>query len=282
MGRTIAIYGDTGSGKTTQIGELAKKVFKETGKRTRYYAADRGGYESIKALESVGVLDTVLYPHNADPWAWSMEVVDPEQDVSDIGLVAYDSGSSMAEMLLTDCKRMAGLGQDIGGRPAPKFKITKSDGTREVLGSNVDSHYMVVQGHMTDVIWRSTWMTPNGGPDVLWSFGLHRGEREDDTSVLGPQLAGKALTGRIPRWFNYTFRLASIPEMNAPPRHVLYLQEQSELGGMGMAFGNSRYPLSAFTALPEFIEPASLSEALTLIENGQREAEEALRNELGL
>jgi hypothetical protein len=108
-----------------------------------------------------------------------------------------------------------------------------------------------------------------------------RGEKQDDTPVLGPMVAGKALTPAIPKWFRYTFRLVSVPTTQGQaPRHLLYLQEQPDFGGTGMSFGNARYPIDAITPLPAVIEPASIIEAMELIEKAEAEAEEVLRKEL--
>ena len=54
------------------------------------------------------------------------------------------------------------------------------------------------------------------------------------------------------------------------------------MGGLATSFGNARYPLDATSILPPYIEPASLTEALRLIELGQAEAEDVLRQELGV
>ncbi len=116
----------------------------------------------------------------------------------------------------------------------------------------------------------------------MWTFSTDRGEKADDTPILGPKLAGKALTAAVPKWFRYTFRIVSIPMVDSTPRHVLYLHEQSENNGTVTGFGNARYPLAAQTPLPECIEPASLITALEMIENGQEEADAVLREELGL
>ncbi len=50
VGRTIGLYGDSGSGKTTQAGEYAKHVFKTRGKRTILNCSDRGGYDSVMQI----------------------------------------------------------------------------------------------------------------------------------------------------------------------------------------------------------------------------------------
>lgn len=278
LGRTIAMFGDSGAGKTTQIGELAKYRYKLDKSRTLIHSADMGGYDSIMPLVRLGVVEVRTFDPAVDSiWTWIDTAV---TNAEGFGVVAFDSATSMSESLLQSCAQLSASGQDIGGRPAPKFKI-KGQGDKTLnIGSNVDSHYMVVQSFMLDKIWKSTWMH-RGGVDVVWTFSVHRGEKADETPVLGPKLAGKALTAAIPKWFNYTFRIASIPTLDGAPEHVLYLQEQSDISG-AVSFGNSRYPLDATTALPASIKPASIIEALTLIEAGQVEADEALKEELGM
>ena len=156
-------------------------------------------------------------------------------------------------------------------------KLTVGSGLQ--VGANNESHYGLVQSFMLDQIWRSTWLASKGF-DVLWTFGLDRSEKVDASLVIGPKLAGHALTAQIPKWFQYFFRMISIPVMGCPARHLLYLQEQPDLNGTGTSFGNPRYPLDAETELPAVLEPASLVEALRLIELGQAEADDQLRKEL--
>ena len=282
MGRTVALFGDSGSGKTTQGGEFAKHTYKERGKKSVYYGADLGGHDSIAPLVRLGVVEVRPFGPSDDPWDWAMAAAECKDLGDDIGLVIFDSATSMSEALLNSCAKLSASGKDIGGRPAPKFKINRATEGTMVVGSNVDSHYMVVQNFMLDVIWRSTWLARERDVDVLWTFSVHRGEKADETPILGPKLAGKALTASIPKWFNYTFRIASIPQENQASRHLLYLQEQPDLGGFGMSFGNSRYPIDSTTPLPPIIEPASISEALNLIQGGQDEADATLRAELSL
>ena len=274
--RTLCIFGDTGSGKTTLGGELAKDQFKQNRTRTILHAADMGGFESIKHFISLGVIEVDSPAQDVDPWVWINEAVStPPAD--DVGLVVFDSATSMSEALLS---YIAKSDMKVGAQNTQKFTVTKNDKSLTV-GANNMNHYGVVQTFMLDMIWKSTWLA-KGGPDVLWTFSTDRGENTLDQPLVGPKLAGHALTSAIPKWFNYTFRVASLPVVDSPPRHVLYLQEQSENNGAVMGFGNARYALDASTPLPLLVEPASLVEALHLIQQGQEEAEANLRLELGL
>lgn len=273
-GITIELIGDSGSGKTTQSGELAKYVYKTRGKKTTLNTSDRGGYDSISALERKGILQVNELGPGDDPWIWLDHAVNGDALSEEIGLSIFDSGTSIAENLLTACHKSD---WQIGQQRTQKFLVAKGKENLSVSINN-EAHYGVVQGFMLEKIRQSTWLTRRG-IDVLWNFALWRGEAQDKSLILGPKVAGKALTPFLPKEFRYTFRIASIPVEGAEPLHRLYLTEHPELAGLGHAFGNARYPLGV-TPLPPYIEPASLPGALALIEAGQREADELLSQEI--
>jgi hypothetical protein len=277
-GFTLGLYGDTGSGKTAQIGELAKHVRKSRGKNLLLHSSDMGGFDTIKPLVRAGVVTVNQFkPESDDPWIYVNDAVTGAGLTDDIGAVAFDGGTSLSQALLTACSHST---FQIGQQRTQTFKVTGTAGKNLNVSINNEAHYGVVQGFMLDAIWKSTWLTRRG-IDVLWTFLVHRGEEQDRTPILGPKLAGKALTAQVPTWFRYFFRIDSIPQAEGAPRHVLYTSEHSELAGLGHSFGNARQPLDA-EALPSEIEPASITRALELVQEGQDSADEKLRVELGL
>lgn len=275
QGRTIALFGDSGSGKTTQAGEFIKWTYKNRKLRSRLNTCDKGGYGSIIPLEKLGVMEVNTLTPDDDPWIWTNNAVTGKDD--GIGLEIFDSGTGLGEELL---KAAANSPTQIGQQKTQRFGVTKGNQNLTVNLNN-EAHYGLVQTYLLDAIWKSTWLTRRG-VDVLWTFAVHRGEEQDRTQILGPKLAGKALTPAMPKWFAYTWRIASIPQEGGSPVHRLYLQEYPEMAGMGHSFGNARYPLDATTPLPPFIEPASIPHALDLIEGGQAEAEASIKAELEL
>jgi energy-coupling factor transporter ATP-binding protein EcfA2 len=280
QGKTIALYGDSGSGKTTQAGEYAKYVRRTRGRNSVLFSSDMGGFDSVNPLVRAGVVTPIQLGPDDDPWMWINDAATGRGLPNDIGLAIFDGGTSQSEALLSACAHSE---WQIGQRPNQKFTVSKGTGSDKrnlVVPSNTDAHYGIVQSFMLDAIWKSTFLTRKG-IDVLWTFAVHRGEEQDRTPILGPKLAGKALTAAVPKWFAYTFMLSSLPVEGEAPRHVLYTTEHSELSGMGHSFGNARYPLGV-TPLPAVIEPASLVQAMELIEKGQAEADQLLRDELGL
>lgn len=268
-GKTIALYGDTGSGKTTQAGEYAKFIKKTRGQNTILNTSDRGGFGSIKHLVKAGIVIVNELSPDDDPWIWIDDGVSGKNVTPDIGCVIFDSGTSNSEQLLSACSHST---FQIGQQKTQRFNVNRGEKTLQVSLSN-EAHYGVVQGFMLDMIWKSTWLIRKG-IDVIWTFSVHRGEEQDRTPILGPKLAGKALTAAIPKWFELCFRTATLTD-GPEPRHVLYTSEHSELAGLGHSFGNARYPLGV-TPLPAVIEPASLVEAIRLIDLGQAEADALL------
>lgn len=275
-GKTICLFGDSGSGKTTQGGEYAKYVRKTRGKNTTLYTSDRGGFDSISPLVRLGVVNPIELGPADDPWIWIDDAVNGVGCDENTGLAIFDSGTSQAEALLSACSH---ADFQIGQQKTQRFAVSRGAKTLNVSINN-EAHYGVVQGFLLDAIWKSTWLTRKG-IDVLWTFSVHRGEEQDRTPILGPKLAGKALTAAIPKWFEYTWRIVSLPQEGAEPIHRLYLAEYPELAGLGHSFGNARYPLGV-DPLPPYIEPASIPEALDMIERGQQQADVLLKQELGL
>lgn len=279
QGRTLGLYGLSGSGKTTQIGEYAKFIKKTTGKKTQLHAMDMGGFDSIMPLIDIGLIDVDIYNEADDPWTWINAAVSTVDDES-YGLKAFDSGTSVGEALIAYCAKAAAEGTQIGQERMFRLTIpTKAEPI--VIGANNKSQYGLIQTFLLDMVWKSTWLARRSGVDVMWTFGEHRAEDPNDAPIVGPKLAGKALTGSIPKWLRYTLRMVSIPGgQGEPARHVLYCQEQPELNGLGMSFANARYPLDATTPLPAMIEPASLPLFWNLIQQAEDEAKAKLTQEL--
>jgi len=274
IGRTIALFGDTGSGKTTLVGQFAKHVRRSRGLNTLLNSSDLGGYDTISPLVRAGLVSVDELGPGDDPWIWINKGVTGLNLTNDIGVVAFDSGTSDGEALLSAASH---AGFQIGQQATQTFKVNQGKETLSVSINN-KAHYGLVQGFLLDAIWKSTWLTRKG-VDVIWTFGTDRGEESDRTPILGPKLAGHALTSQIPKWFNYTFRVVSIPQDGAAPLHRLYLTEHQELAGMGHSFGNARIPLEAQTQIPAYIEPASILEAINIIDAAQAEADAAIAAE---
>jgi hypothetical protein len=299
---SFQLYGDSGDGKTAQVGEFAKWLFKTTGgkidpktervvggKRTRLYSADSGGWSTVQPLVDVGIVEVVPLVTLPNPFSWVNKItlgMVPKvvggkiawvKDLEGIGCVAFEGETAFSDRMMQAMADMAAAGINIGGDGAFNFM----DGDLKV-GSNNRGHYMQAQSALSRAISQSQWMLPDD-MFVIWTAMARRGEDDNQSQVLGPQAAGKALTNDLPRWFVYTFRLAAEPVQGKGVVHRLYMEDHKDRDLKGAkGLGNARVPMmmnEAKVKIPEFIEPASLVKAYEVVLAASAEAKKALIEE---
>lgn len=219
-----------------------------------------------------------------DPWVTANAAADGKrfangkwvkEDLSKFSIIFYESMSGIAEAVMLDSTKQNAEGKGVGGKA--QFVLNKGTGAEALkVAANTIVDYSSVQSFVTEVAWKSQTL----GLPIVWTTHVKRGTDEDNSQVLGPVVAGKALTTVVPRWFTYTFRLDAIPQAQGRPRHVLYVEEHTDTGLKG--FGNARIPLSAAaqsTTSPfkSVIEPASVVEAMKQIRQAQDAVEAEIR-----
>ena len=284
--KTILLYGRTRAGKSAQLGDLAKHIKITTGKNTRIYHVDNGGYGVLEPHIAAGFVE-VIEMEGTSPWLFLAkaalgQVRDSaghwvKGDLSNIGMIAFEGLTAFADELMVDLSEKAAAGQSLGGQASVSFKVT-SDGESINVGGNNMAHYNIVQNRITKEVWTSHKLQV---PYILWTASL---SKDDDSinsgKVLGPAVVGKALTSEVPRWFQYTFRIDALPsQQGKAERHVLYLgMSQDQTAGNAVVLGNTRVPLG--TELPPTIEPASLVQAMKLITDAENKAKEAMQKEI--
>lgn len=285
--RTVLLYGRTNAGKTAQIGELAGWIMSTTGKLTRLYTSDRGGLDTIRPYIDLGVIEVVEIG-DTDPWIFLNASVRGQVrkdgkwvpgDNANIGMFAFESLTSIADALMADMVTKAGQGVNIGGGANIAFPVSGDGVTLKVSGSNM-AHYGVCQSRIKEEVWASQRLNADF---ILWTAGASKDDDpEASGKVVGPAVVGKAMTAEVPRWFNLTFRIDALPAaMGKPERHLLYLGNHTDLSaGNAVGLGNIRMPLDGGTLTKNVIEPASIVEAINLIDKGADTATEALRTRL--
>ena len=287
--KTILLYGRSGSGKTTLIGELAEHVMSTLGLKTRLYTADRGGVAAIQPYIDLGIIQ-VIKLDGSDPWifldqASKGNVRDKDGkwaagDNSKIGCFAFESMKSCADSLMEYMKAKSAAGVNIGGGGNVSFKASGEGQTLSIGGSN-QAHYGIAQGFMTEKIWASQTLN---APFIIWTSAVGK---DDDTNaggkVLGPDVIGNKLTPVTPGWFDLTLRTDVTPAtMGTKEKHLLYMGIHADTAAGGAAaLGNVRLPLDAKPLEKTIIEPASLVQALKLLEGGAQSATEVIRKRLG-
>lgn len=281
--RHLLIFGPTGSGKTSQLGELAWDDYKRTGKVTRLYTADKGGWDPVEAEVRAGIIDPV-HLDGINPWTFNAAVAgfipgpgpndawtrDGERDAK-TGHVAFESLHGWGTLQMQDlAERAAGMGrpiENVGGESPIRFMkgLAGTPAGKDFIGSNNKSHYGIVQGNLRDLCWKS-FLLPW---DVTWTtLDVRAEDKESSSPIVAPLLIGKAGSENVPSWFHQTFHLIVEPSMDGKPAvHKLFLEAHRDMTVGGMAYGlaNNRQPLGT-KPLPPYIEPASVVKALHMLD----------------
>lgn len=297
----IQLIGLTGSGKTTLIGEWAEYLFEQTRQRTLLHVIDRGGLKSVEHLVGRNILVPIYYPEDRDPFLWIDRAVQglipirgkwvPIPRELNIGTIAIDSATGVGEEYKRRIQESQRGGSPIGPA-AYKFTIsetlTKPDGTEDeqyslVVGTTDKSHFGIMQDRIVGAMWQSMRLPYH----IIWTANLRRVDQDDETKapVLGADLSGKALVGVSPRWFNYTFYVATKSVLNAPNEHRLYIEAHLDQDmGIAQIVGNGRIPLAGSdkVGVPSYINPASLVRAVSILTQRQKAAGEATDAKLKL
>jgi hypothetical protein len=182
---------------------------------------------------------------------------------------------------MADMAKKAGAGVNIGGGGNVSFTAGGDGESLKISGSNM-AMYGVTQTRVTEEAWESMRLP---APFILWTASA---SKDDDPNasgkVLGPAVAGKALTTEVPRWFNLSFRIDALPANGGQPeRHILYLGNHVDVGaGNAVGLGNTRTPLDSPAITETRIEPASIVKALELIDGGYSKAVDTIKKRLGL
>jgi hypothetical protein len=179
------LYGDTGSTKTSRLGDAAEYYYETTGKPSRLVSTDTGGWQAIKALEVAGI----ILPFRITPERVNMiETLDKLSKgwwVKDI----HDPQSPLADRTKTLSP------QNIKVPEMPKDSFIKSgDYVRRFVGR---SDYGGVQGRISEFIRNSG----NMAIPAIWSALEDKGEDESKKPTYGPSFIGQALTGICGNWF---------------------------------------------------------------------------------
>ncbi len=217
LSKTLLIYGATQSGKTSLLGTLARAIYQRTGKTTRLILCDEGGPSAVQPEVEEGIIQVVdmvgdPMPQSNLMWlargCWpgvywpSKDGVLPKVEggvpgLDNVGLVALDSISSAALLVLNFLINSGiKISQDVVG-------LREEQGLK--FGNAAPSHYGAVHGFMLQLM---TAMSSLPVDKVVYTALEAKAEDNiDKTTVLGPLLVGKAMTGVIPSRMNRILHL---------------------------------------------------------------------------
>lgn len=284
---TIMLAGRTGSGKTTQLGVLAEYIYKHFKLRTRLYITDPGGIGSIAPHVELGLIEPI-YIEDENPWKflhWAARGGVRDSSATSgwkvhhdpkIGVYGFEGGSATGEAMLADLANQAAEGNNVAGEKTIQFQ---REGIK--VGGNNRSHYLSVQRRIYQEMLQSFKLP---GKVIIWTTRISKDEDPTQLSkIVGPEIAGKAMTPDVPAWFNLSLRIdVDAAKGNIPEKHKLYIgTHQDNKVANATALGNPRLPLDG-QLKKTIIEPADLAVALDAILGTQAPAKLAVMKRLGL
>lgn len=201
------IVGATGSGKTINIGEVAKYVLLKYHKLTRLASTDPSGPGPLDGDVKAGKIEfwaPQAWPKPIEAmWKstkgyWPLRADDPESPLVPpdagtfevYGFGAFEGLTSYGDSILDDLKKNnVTLSQD------PSYKWNQGEFT--TAGGN-QSYY----GMMQDTL--KLWVVNThllGYEKVLWTALESKGKDQFGNTVAGPMIGGKQATGKAGQWF---------------------------------------------------------------------------------
>jgi hypothetical protein len=228
-------YGQSGTGKSESIAAIIRKIYQETGKTSRVLIGDGSG-ATYQALVEAGIVEMMDYTIRDWPLStmsnlcegyWPQDALDPKskmvpmtaEQFAKLGVYGIEGLSVAANYVMGDKKgafaERAGRGEKIG-QDSPimlcdqeRFangQLDPKSGPGTLFGGNSLAHYGVAQKRILGFVEKS-----KGLPGwVIWT--AHERSAEDKVSnekMIGPEVAGGALTASLSRHFNNTLHFAT-------------------------------------------------------------------------
>lgn len=230
-------YGQSGTGKSESIRALMVHFYQQFGLTSRAMVGD-GSRATYEDLEEEGICEIVDYTVRPWPlstfqqlcdgyWPDTADIRDPlaplkapkPEDLLKLGVVAIEGLAVGSQYIMGDMKgglaEQAGRGIKIGQDSPVVAKDVEYDnngnpirntGTGLSFGGNPVAHYGFAQRRLLANVERSK-RFPNM---VIWTSHEMAAENKiSKEKLIGPEVAGQALTANLPRHFNNTLHFAT-------------------------------------------------------------------------
>lgn len=246
--KSLLIYGETQTGKTSLIGRIAREHYARTGKITRLILCDEGGPSAIQPEIDEGIIQVVDMMGDEQPQSNLMwlakghfpgadgRIDQKRQQLENVGIVALDSLSSAAAMIINYfIQSGVKISQDIVG-------LREEQGLR--FGNAAQSHYGATHSYILQLI---TAMASLPVDRVIHTALESKAQDVIDNSIiLGPMIIGRALTGVIPNRMNRILHLEIAPSADGKERQYrIYFQPHIDSVLRKTWPANLRLPLDA-------------------------------------
>ena len=223
--KSVIIWGDSGAGKTSQIGFMAKRVWREHHKRTRLISADGGAWAPIQPEIDMGLIEAWAVPpidgksiaiFRKLSIGWFPEkredgklVLKPPttETFREFGMIAWDGLTAVADRVFRDMQQSGlRLGKDEAS--AALIEGDADLGGQEKIFPATQSMFLFTQKECRMYVDNCNTLPVER---TLWSALESKGEEVVGKDVIyGPMLVGSAATGKIPAWFGDCLHLESL------------------------------------------------------------------------
>lgn len=228
-------YGQSGTGKSESIAAIIRRIYEETGKIARVAVGD-GSWATYEALLEAGVVQMMDYSIRDWPLStlkqvtegwWPEDVFDPKskmqpmtkEQFDKIGVYVIEGLSVGANYIMGDKKggfaARAALGEKIAGDSPIQLidherdangNIKPNSGPGYAFGGVTLGAYGAAQRRMLGYVEQSKAL-PGW---VIWTAHERASEdRVSNVKLIGPEVAGGALTASLSRVFNNTLHFTT-------------------------------------------------------------------------
>lgn len=213
--RSLLIYGESGTYKSTNCGEIVRRVFEIYGKKSRLVTSDSSFGPMLDQVEE-GILQPILlgncknplavlrlvckgmWPSKANSSGWfdenSLKKVTPQEWEEWGGCLVIEGLHMNACLLQQD---IVGKGRDTGEPLQAKFQelgLNFAHGSRGTFGFvQAQTQAYVNDAKSLPIEWLVVTSHEGKGDDLVTK-----------KSVFGPAVLGKSLTDKVPAWFENT------------------------------------------------------------------------------
>jgi hypothetical protein len=214
MARSGAIYGDTGTFKTTAIAHFARYIAEKVGKATLLFSADGGGWGPCQEEIEAGM----IRPYRCDTSTIPLPIVrkisqgywpqNPEEtDISkvnfvpvnwaEVGAIAVEGFTSIGTMLMRHVADKNLKTGEEGTSPFTQLIRVSGEIRQETFAGNSRAHYGFVQNQLYGLTMNFTSLPVEY---VLFTGHEKKAEDGDRNTVYGISAPGKAISALIPTW----------------------------------------------------------------------------------
>ena len=292
----LLLYGLTGSGKTTQLAEVIKAQVAATGKPALAYITDWGSAGPLHALRDAGKLECEEFRYGTDPFVWIDSAVQGlrfvngkwvKPDHAAYCMGAMESLTGQGDLVLNALGHQGAEGKNVGGNAmsAPSLAI-QAQGYIIRIPSNSPTHYGMAQKHLLEKVWQAQ-LLPF---PMVWTAqeDVQVPENRDEQGnlraggvaltvgvrgIIGPNMAGHAMTLQLGKYFVFCFRLKQEPTA-AGVEHVLLTQRHKD--GLYEGLASNRAPLGTKQKVDSLVKPADVVKVLQQIQAARAEERQTL------